>query len=298
MAHAMTGVDDELADGHLAQAGREGHEGTQQRDEPPEEHDGLTPAGEPGVGPVEVLVGKQQVLAEFVDQGPAAVTPDAVAGQGAQDLAQHAGHDDQGQRQRLHAVGGRSRCAGEHAAEDQRQLGPDRQAHGRDEAEQEDRSVAHRGQEALEPAGVTRRCQKISHDLPCLRRLCGGHHWRADLPTQFAGHPSLGPGYRDVPPDVTTGWVVVVAGGLVVVVVGGLVVVVTGGLVVGVVVAAEPGELDPAFVVGAVVVVVVVVVLVVVDGPCPPSPEVPSSAQRKVRVPWRPPTTPGAPWPP
>ena len=63
-----------------------------------------------------------------------------------------------------------------------------------------------------------------------------------------------------------------VVGGLVVVVVGGIVVEVTGGLVVGVVVAAEPGELDPAFVVGAVVVVVVVVVLVVVDGLVPTVP--------------------------
>jgi len=55
------------------------------------------------------------------------------------------------------------------------------------------------------------------------------------------------PGYLDVPPDVTTGRVVVV--------VGGLVVVVVGGLVVGVVDGTAVGELA---VVGVVVVVVVV----------------------------------------
>ncbi len=61
--------------------------------------------------------------------------------------------------------------------------------------------------------------------------------------------------YREVPPDVTTGCVVVVVGGLVVVVAGGLVVVVAGGLVV-VVTSDEP-------VVGTVVVAGVVVVVVV-----------------------------------
>jgi hypothetical protein len=46
--------------------------------------------------------------------------------------------------------------------------------------------------------------------------------------------PTAARPYLDVPPDVTTGCVVVVVGGLVVVVVGGLVVVVVvGGLVVG-----------------------------------------------------------------
>jgi hypothetical protein len=83
-------------------------------------------------------------------------------------------------------------------------------------------------------------------------------------PDAIRSPPVARSGYRDVPPDVTTGWVVVVVGGLVVVVVGGIVVVVTGGLVVGVVVAAEPGELDPAFVGGVVVGVVVVVVVVLV----------------------------------
>jgi hypothetical protein len=72
----------------------------------------------------------------------------------------------------------------------------------------------------------------------------------ARRPPDATRRPSVAhSGYRDVPPDVTTGWVVVVVGGLVVVVTGGLVVVVTGGLVVGVVDAAEAGGLDPALVV-------------------------------------------------
>src|SRR5664280_382634 len=65
------GEDDELPDCHLTQACSEGHEGTEQRDEPPEEHQGLAVAGEPRIGPVEVLVGEQHVLAEPVDQYPA-----------------------------------------------------------------------------------------------------------------------------------------------------------------------------------------------------------------------------------
>jgi hypothetical protein len=71
-----------------------------------------------------------------------------------------------------------------------------------------------------------------------------------------------GAGYLEVPPDVTTGWVVVVVGGIVVVVV-------VGGAVVGVVVAGA--ELNPpggvVVVVGAIVVVVVVVVGVVAGVP-------------------------------
>ncbi len=77
---------------------------------------------------------------------------------------------------------------------------------------------------------------------------------------QFAGRQGPRAGYLEVPPDVTTGWVVVV--------VGGSVVVVVGGAVVGVVVAGA--ELDPAgeivVVVGGLVVVVVVVVVTAVPG--------------------------------
>jgi hypothetical protein len=69
---------------------------------------------------------------------------------------------------------------------------------------------------------------------------------------QFAGRLTAGASYLEVPPDVTTGWVVVVVGGDVVVVVGGLVV---GVVVIG----AEP---DPL---GVVVVVVGGLVVVVVD---------------------------------
>jgi hypothetical protein len=69
-----------------------------------------------------------------------------------------------------------------------------------------------------------------------------------------------GAGYLEVPPDVTTGWVVVVVGGIVVVVV-------VGGAVVGVVVAGAelvpPGEV---VVVGGGLVVVVVGVVTAVPG--------------------------------
>jgi len=67
-----------------------------------------------------------------------------------------------------------------------------------------------------------------------------------------------GAGYLEVPPEVTTGWVVVVVGGIVVVV-GGMVVVV-GALVVGVLVAgAAPDPIgEVVVVVGGLVVVVVV----------------------------------------
>ncbi len=97
--------------------------------------------------------------------------------------------------------------------------------------------------------------------------------WRSSLarrpPDAIPGQTVARSGYRDVPPDVTTGGLVVVVGGLVVVVgglvvvVGGLVVVVLAGaaLAVGVVAGEEPpAEFDPA----AVVVVVVVLVDVVV----------------------------------
>jgi hypothetical protein len=79
---------------------------------------------------------------------------------------------------------------------------------------------------------------------------------------QFAGRLTAGACYLEVPPDVTTGWVVVVVGGDVV---GGDVVVV-GGLVVGVVVVgAEPDPLGMVVVVvGGLVVVVVEVVAAVV----------------------------------
>jgi len=72
---------------------------------------------------------------------------------------------------------------------------------------------------------------------------------------QFAGRRGPGAGYLEVPPEVTTGWVVVVVGGIVVVVV------VVGGAVVGVVVAGA--ELEPP---GEVVVVVGGLVVVVVVG--------------------------------
>ena len=54
----------------------------------PKNTKGSPAPGEPGVGTVEILVGEQDVLPDLVDQGPAAVAPDAVAGQGAQHLAQ------------------------------------------------------------------------------------------------------------------------------------------------------------------------------------------------------------------
>jgi hypothetical protein len=71
---------------------------------------------------------------------------------------------------------------------------------------------------------------------------------------QFAGRRGPGAGYLEVPPEVTTGWVVVVVGGIVVVVVLG------GAVGVVVVAGAElepPGEV--VVVVGGLVVVVVVV---------------------------------------
>jgi len=79
-------------------------------------------------------------------------------------------------------------------------------------------------------------------------------------PDAIPGATEAGAGYLEVPPDVTTGWVVVV--------VGGIVVVVVGGAVVGVVVAGA--ELNPpaavVVVVGAIVVVVVVGVVAGVPG--------------------------------
>ncbi len=82
---------------------------------------------------------------------------------------------------------------------------------------------------------------------------------------QLAAHRMPGTGYLEVPPDVTTGGVVVVVGGIVV---GGTVVVVVGGVVVGVVVAGveldAPG--DVVVVVGGLVVVVVVGVVAAVPG--------------------------------
>src|SRR5271165_5837614 len=91
------GEEAELAERHLPETGGEGHEGAQQGNEAAEEDDGLTPPGEPGVGPVQVSVGQEQVLAEPVDERPTAVAADGVARQRAEELAQDREDDDESQ---------------------------------------------------------------------------------------------------------------------------------------------------------------------------------------------------------
>jgi hypothetical protein len=54
------------------------------------------------------------------------------------------------------------------------------------------------------------------HGLPCSRHLFVGHHWRDGIMAQFSQHTSGRPYLDEVPPDVTTGRVVVVVGGWVV----------------------------------------------------------------------------------
>ncbi len=219
MAQAMTREQTELGDCHLAQARSKRHERAQQGNEPAEKNDGLPPAAKPCLGPVEVLMRQEDVLAHLVDESSPAVTPDAVAGQRAQELAKN-GHDDHhGQRQRLALA--RNLPAGEDAAVNEGELGAHGEPHGRDEAQREHCAVAGR-------------FEKFLHALPCLRRRYGRHLWRAGTAAQFSAPRWVATCYRDVPPEVTAGRVVVVVGGRVVVVVVGLVcgVVVDGALLV------------------------------------------------------------------
>ena len=69
------------------------------RDEPSEEDDRLTPPGEPGLGPIEVPMGEQEVPAHLVDQRPAAAAPGGVAGHRAEHFAQDGDDDHDGQRE-------------------------------------------------------------------------------------------------------------------------------------------------------------------------------------------------------
>ena len=62
------------------ETGGERDERSEQGYEAAEEDERLAAAGEPRLGPVEVLVGQEDVPADPVDQRPAAVATDAVAG--------------------------------------------------------------------------------------------------------------------------------------------------------------------------------------------------------------------------
>ena len=109
-------------------------------DELSEQHDGLPSPSEPGLGTIEILVGQEHVLSDLADQRPPAEAPDAVAGHRTQDLPQGGDDDHQGELQWFALA--RNLPTGQDAPVDQRDLGPDREAHGRDEAQGENRSVA------------------------------------------------------------------------------------------------------------------------------------------------------------
>jgi hypothetical protein len=94
-------------------------------------------------------VGQQQVFAPLVDGRPAALQPDQVADHRAQHLAEQRQQDDQHQREveelgRGIPVGQQlvDLAAGQGAATDDGDLGAGRDAHRRDEAQNEDGEVA------------------------------------------------------------------------------------------------------------------------------------------------------------
>ncbi len=142
----------------------------------PNRANGSPRRGEPGLGPVQVLVGEEDELAEPVDQGPSAVLADGVAGDVAEQLAQQGHHDHHDHVERLLA---RHLPAGQDAPVDHRHLGPDGQAHGRDEAEDEDSQVAPLPQEVLEARTENRRMAQgpeyVLHVLPCFRTRSVGN---------------------------------------------------------------------------------------------------------------------------
>ena len=128
MTQAITVKMVNLATAISPEAGREGDKRPQQRDQPPEQHDGFAPAGEPGLRPIEILVGQEDVLADLVDEGSATEAADAVAGSRAQHLTERRHHNDNGEIERLPLP--RDLAAGQDTPVDEGELGAHRQPHG------------------------------------------------------------------------------------------------------------------------------------------------------------------------
>src|SRR5579863_10228134 len=87
---AREGIKDETAQMHAADAGWQGDEGPHQGQQPPHENDRVSMALEPVVGGVQILPGKEEVLAVPLKQWAAAERARVIRDERAQNAAERA----------------------------------------------------------------------------------------------------------------------------------------------------------------------------------------------------------------